>query len=75
MPTFRSLTAQSSTANKTREIMKYFVLVPDGAGDEKIEELGDKTPLDVANMPTVTELLREAMLPICQSWDTIRKYI
>ena len=59
MPTFRGLTAQRSTANKTREIMKYFVLVPDGAGDEKIEELGDKTPLDVANMPTVTELAQK----------------
>ena len=59
MPTFRGLIAQRSTANKTREIMKYFVLVHDGAGDEKIEELGDKTPLDVANMPTVTELAQK----------------
>lgn len=39
--------------------MKYFVLVPDGAGDEKIEKLGYKTPLDVANMPTVTQLAQK----------------
>lgn len=36
--------------------MKYFVLVPDGAGDEKIEELGDRTPLEAANMPCADEL-------------------
>ena len=27
--------------------MKYLILVPDGAGDEKIEALGDKTPLKI----------------------------
>lgn len=36
--------------------MKYFVLVPDGAGDEKIKELGDKTPLDVAKLPNIDAL-------------------
>lgn len=36
--------------------MKYFVLVPDGAGDEKLEELGGKTPLEVANMPCADAL-------------------
>ncbi len=36
--------------------MKYFILVPDGAGDEKIEKLGNKTPLEVSDMPVATEL-------------------
>lgn len=36
--------------------MKYLILVPDGAGDEKIEELGGKTPLEVADMPFINSL-------------------
>lgn len=36
--------------------MKYLILVPDGAGDEKIEKLGGKTPLDVADMPFIDGL-------------------
>ena len=36
--------------------MKYLIVVPDGAGDEKIEALGGKTPLEAANMPFVDEL-------------------
>ncbi|QHI71986.1 cofactor-independent phosphoglycerate mutase [Aminipila terrae] len=36
--------------------MKYFIIVPDGAGDEKIEELGGKTPLEVAQMPVIDGL-------------------
>lgn len=36
--------------------MKYLILVPDGAGDENIEKLGGKTPLDVADMPFIDGL-------------------
>ncbi len=36
--------------------MKYLVLVPDGAGDEKIEELGGKTPLEAADLPFIDGL-------------------
>jgi len=36
--------------------MKYLILVPDGAGDEKIEALGGKTPLEVADMPFIDSL-------------------
>ena len=36
--------------------MKYLILVPDGAGDEIIEALGNKTPLEVAEMQTINEL-------------------
>ena len=36
--------------------MKYFVLVPDGAGDDPVEALGGKTPLEVAEMETINEL-------------------
>ena len=36
--------------------MKYLILVPDGAGDEKIDALGDKTPLEAADMPFIDGL-------------------
>jgi len=36
--------------------MKYLIVVPDGAGDEKIEAIGDMTPLEKAEMPFVDEL-------------------
>ena len=36
--------------------MKYLILVPDGAGDEKIEQLGGKTPLESANMELTNQL-------------------
>ena len=32
--------------------MKYLVLIPDGMADEKIEELGGKTPMEAAKKPT-----------------------
>lgn len=36
--------------------MKYFILVPDGAGDDPVEDLGGKTPLEVAEMEMINEL-------------------
>lgn len=36
--------------------MKYLIVVPDGAGDDPIKELGGKTPLEVANIPCIDEL-------------------
>ena len=38
--------------------MKYFILVPDGAGDEPIEALGNRTPLEVAKMDNINALAR-----------------
>lgn len=37
-------------------IMKYLILVPDGAADEKIKELGGRTPLEAADMPVASRL-------------------
>lgn len=39
--------------------MKYLILVPDGAGDEKIEKLGGKTPLEVAEIENINRLAAE----------------
>ena len=36
--------------------MKYVVCVPDGASDEPLDELGGRTPLEVAAMPTLVAL-------------------
>ena len=36
--------------------MKYLVLIPDGMADEKIEALGNKTPMEAANKP-ITDML------------------
>lgn len=36
--------------------MKYLILVPDGAGDRNVEALGNKTPLEVADIKNINEL-------------------
>ena len=38
--------------------MKYVVCIPDGAADEPVAELGGRTPLEAAAMPTVAALAR-----------------
>lgn len=47
--------------------MKYLILVPDGAADEKIEKLGNKTPLQVANMPTINQLAQNGKIGMVQT--------
>lgn len=39
--------------------MKYLILVPDGAGDEKIAMLGDKTPLQAAKIDNINQLAQK----------------
>ena len=36
--------------------MKYFVLIPDGMADEKIEALNNRTPMEAACKPTMDAL-------------------
>ena len=38
--------------------MKYVVCVPDGCADEPVDQLGGRTPLEVAAMPTLAALAR-----------------
>src|SRR5439155_6449723 len=33
--------------------MKYAIIIPDGAADDPLKELGGKTPFEVANIPTM----------------------
>ena len=40
--------------------MKYFVLIPDGMADEKIEALNNRTPMEAASKPTMDALAAKA---------------
>lgn len=42
--------------------MKYLVLIPDGMADEKIERLGNKTPMEIAKKPTMDALAKSALV-------------
>ncbi len=42
--------------------MKYLIVVPDGAGDEQIEALGGKTPLEVSEMENINELAHKGIV-------------
>lgn len=42
--------------------MKYLILVPDGAGDEPIASLGDKTPLEVAKINHINKLAQKGQV-------------
>ncbi|QIB68363.1 cofactor-independent phosphoglycerate mutase [Aminipila butyrica] len=47
--------------------MKYLIIVPDGAGDEAIEALGGKTPLEAANMPIIDGLTAKGEVGMVQT--------
>jgi len=42
--------------------MKYFVLIPDGMADEKIQALGNRTPMEAAVKPTMDALASKALV-------------
>ena len=42
--------------------MKYFVLIPDGMADEKIQALGNRTPMEAAVKPTMDMLASKALV-------------
>ena len=42
--------------------MKYLILIPDGAGDEKIAALGNKTPLQAAKITHMNQLAQKGMV-------------
>ncbi len=47
--------------------MKYAVLLCDGMADYKIEELGNRTPMDVANKPVMELLARRSLCGLVQN--------
>ena len=42
--------------------MKYAIIIPDGAADEPLPQLGGKTPLEAAHTPNMDRLAREGVL-------------
>lgn len=47
--------------------MKYLIVVPDGAGDDAMDILGGKTPLEVANIPCINELAAKGEIGTCRT--------
>lgn len=47
--------------------MKYLLLIPDGMADYKIEELGNRTPLQVADKPNMDFLAKEGSCGIART--------
>ena len=42
--------------------MKYLVLIPDGMADEKVEALGNRTPMEAADKPNMNALAKRSMI-------------
>ncbi len=42
--------------------MKYAIIIPDGAADEPLKELGGKTPLEAARTPNMDRIAREGKI-------------
>ncbi len=47
--------------------MKYLLLIPDGMADWRIEKLGNKTPLEVADKPNIDFLTKEGCCGIART--------
>lgn len=47
--------------------MKYLIVVPDGAGDEAIDKLEGKTPLEFAYMPYINDLASKGEVGMVQT--------
>lgn len=47
--------------------MKYAILVGDGMSDRPIPELGDKTPLEVAKIPNINEIVQTGRIGLCKT--------
>jgi 2,3-bisphosphoglycerate-independent phosphoglycerate mutase len=47
--------------------MKYAIIIPDGAADEPLKELGGKTPLEAAETPNMDRVAREGRQGIART--------
>lgn len=47
--------------------MKYMIMVPDGAGDEEVDMLGNKTPLQAANIKYMNQLAQKGMVGLVRT--------
>ena len=47
--------------------MKYAIIIPDGAADEPLKELGGKTPLEAANTPNMDRIAMEGRIGLVRT--------
>lgn len=47
--------------------MKYLIVVPDGAGDDPVEKLGGKTPLETADLKMINALAAKGQVGMVQT--------
>ena len=47
--------------------MKYAIIIPDGAADEPLAELGGKTPLEVAHIPNMDRIAQSGRLGLVRT--------
>ncbi len=47
--------------------MKYLIVVPDGAGDDPVEKLGGKTPLETADLKAIDALAAKGQVGMVQT--------
>ena len=55
----RTLACRSRRRRRRNEPMKYAIIIPDGAADEPLAELGGKTPLEAAQTPNMDRVAME----------------
>ena len=46
---------------------KYAIIIPDGAADEPLEQLGNKTPLEAADKPNMDKISRQGRLGLVRT--------
>ena len=51
--------------------MKYIVVLGDGMADKPIEELGNKTPLEYADTPTMDRLSKVSEVGLVHTYETL----
>jgi 2,3-bisphosphoglycerate-independent phosphoglycerate mutase len=56
------ITATFCRAGQESISMKYAIIIPDGAADEPLKELGRKTPLEAADTPNMDRIATEGTL-------------
>src|SRR5271154_2955875 len=47
--------------------MKYCIIIPDGAADDPLKELGGKTPLEAANTPNMDRVAMEGRIGLVRT--------
>src|SRR5207244_1267602 len=47
--------------------MKYAIIIPDGAADEPLAELGGRTPLEAAQTPNMDRIAMEGRIGTCRT--------